>query len=155
MGRPSVYSADLAHEICEQLASGKTLREVCRGENMPSEATVRAWAVDDREGFSAHYARAREIGYLSIADELLEIVDDGTNDWMERQDDSGGTSYQVNGEHIQRSRLRFDARRWLLSKALPKVFGDKVVQEHTGPNGGPMQIQRIELVGVSSAPADT
>jgi hypothetical protein len=128
-GRPTRHSKALADRICEQLADGKTLREVCKGEDMPPEATVRRWVLDDREGFAAQYTRAREIGYQSMADELLEISDNGQNDWMVRHgdDDSG---WQANGEHLQRSRLRVDTRKWMLSKALPKIYGDKVINTH-------------------------
>src|SRR4051812_2164281 len=65
LGRPSTYTAELAATICARLATGETLRAVCRDDGMPSESTVRTWALDDREGFSAHYARAREIGYMA------------------------------------------------------------------------------------------
>lgn len=132
-GRPSLYNPELAAKICADLAEGYTLREVCKGEDMPAESTVRAWALEDRDGFSAQYTRAREIGYHSMADELLEISDDGRNDWMARhgEDDSG---WQANGEHLQRSRLRVDTRKWMLSKALPKIYGDKVVQEGNPDN---------------------
>ena len=146
-GRPTAYTAELAAEICQKLAEGQTLREVCRADEMPSESTVRTWALDDREGFSAQYTRARELGYLAMADELLEVADDGKNDWMERQDENGGAGWEANGEHLQRSRLRVDTRKWLLSKALPKVYGDKITQELQGPNGGPVEtVTKIELV---------
>src|SRR3990167_2857553 len=134
-GRPSKFNAGTALAICEHLAAGMTLREVCRQVGMPAESTVRAWAIDDREGFSAQYAQAREIGYHVMADELLEIADDGTNDWMERQNKDGSTFTVLNGEHVQRSRLRVDTRKWLLSKALPKIYGDKAAMELTGKDG--------------------
>ncbi|MGM5020196.1 terminase small subunit protein [Tardiphaga sp. 367_B4_N1_1] len=142
-GRPSDFSAEIAKEICSKLAEGRTLRDVCRDDGMPSESTVRTWALDDREGFSAQYTRAREIGYMSMADELMEVADDGSNDWMERNDEDGQSTYVLNGEHVQRSRLRVDTRKWMLSKALPKVFGDKITQEHTGPNGDPIVFQTV------------
>lgn len=154
-GRPSTYSAETAAEICRRLADGQSLREVCRDEAMPSESTVRGWALDDREGFSAQYARAREIGYFSMADELLEVADDARNDWMERhgEEDAG---WQANGEHIQRSRLRVDTRKWMLSKALPKVFGDRVTQAVEGgdPEKPVNHIHRIERVIVRSPNQD-
>lgn len=120
-GRISDYTQELAAEICARLAEGMTLRQVCRGDGMPTESTVRRWVLEDRHGFSAQYAEARHIGYQSMADELLEIADDGSNDWMERNGET-----VANGEHVQRSRLRLDTRKWLLSKALPKVYGDKL-----------------------------
>jgi len=125
-GRPSVYTPELAKEICDKLAEGWTLRQVCRADHMPDERTVRDWALNNVE-FSPQYAKAREIGYRIMADEVLEIADDGTNDWMLRQGDNPG--YEANGEHIQRSRLRVDTRKWLLSKVLPKVYGDKQTLE--------------------------
>lgn len=125
-GRPTKYTKAVADKICKMLAEGMTLREVCRSDDsLPAESTVREWALEDREGFSAQYTRARQIGYFGMADEVLEISDNGQNDWMERngEEDEG---WQANGEHLQRSRLRVDTRKWLLSKTLPKVFGDKV-----------------------------
>lgn len=130
-GRPSEFTTELAATICAELATGRSLRDVCSDEDMPAESTVRAWAVEDRDGFSAQYTRAREIGYHAMADELLEIADDGQNDWMERrgEEDAG---WQANGEHIQRSRLRVDTRKWMLSKVLPKIYGEKQTVEHEG-----------------------
>jgi len=127
-GRPSEYTAEIASAICRRLAEGKSLRSICREEGMPAESTVRLWAMEDREGFSAHYTRSRELGYLAMADELLEIADDGVNDTYAKED---GTEI-VNHDHIARSRLRVDTRKWMLSKALPKIFGDKVTNIHEG-----------------------
>jgi hypothetical protein len=142
-GRPSDYTRELAAEICARLSRTGSLREVCRDEDMPAESTVRQWAVEDREGFYAHYAKAREIGYAGLADELLEIADDGTNDYTKRKSRDGSAEEVPDHEHINRSRLRVDTRKWLLSKVLPKVYGDRVVTEHTGPNGGPIQTEDV------------
>lgn len=133
-GRPSEYTQEIAQRICDELARGMTLREVCRADDMPHESTVRAWALRDYQGFFTQYSAAREIGYHAMADELLEVADDGRNDWMERNGDDGA-GWQANGEHLQRSRLRVDTRKWLLSKALPKVYGDKVIHGGEGPSG--------------------
>lgn len=135
---PATYSTELAAKICEMLSTGMTLREVCRQSEMPTEAAVRSWALDNRDGFGAQYTRARELGYLSMADEILDISDDGLNDWMTRRRENGETDEVLNHEHISRSKLRFDARRWLLSKCLPKIYGDRL--EHTGPDGGPIAV---------------
>src|ERR1700759_4888640 len=100
-GRPSLYTEELAARICERLAAGETLRGICRDDGMPNERTVRTWARED-ETFSPQYAKAREIGYQGMADEIVEIAD------------SSGDA-----------RLQVDTRKWLLSKALPKIYGDK------------------------------
>lgn len=75
-----------------------------------------------------------------MADEILEISDDGSNDWMERLGKEGEPAgWQLNGEHVQRSRLRVDTRKWILSKLAPKRYGDKL--QHTGDGGGPIRVR--------------
>lgn len=135
-GRPTLYSEEIGREICLRLAEGESLRAVCAGENMPHESTVRSWAIDPDHPISTHYRAARELGYHKMADELLEISDDGTNDWMVREGKDGeSTAYHANGEHVQRSKLRVETRKWLLAKALPKIYGDRISAEVTGKDG--------------------
>lgn len=131
-GRPSLYTQDIADAICERLADGESLRAICRDEGMPQESTVRLWALEDREGFSAQYTKARDIGLDAMADELLEIADDGSNDWMQRNYGEQ-EAWVANGEAMGRSRLRLDTRKWLMSKMAAKRYGDKLL--HTGADG--------------------
>lgn len=93
---------------------------------MPNERTVRSWAKDEDHPFAPQYAKARQEGYERMAEELLEIADDGSNDTYTDEDGNEHTHYDV----IARSRLRVDTRKWLLSKCLPKIYGDKVTQQH-------------------------
>ena len=130
-------TADL---ICQRLAEGESLRSICRDKGMPGRSEVFRWLADDSlASFRDQYARAKEFGIESMADDIQEISDDARNDWMELhgQDNEG---WRANGENIQRSRLRVDARKWLLSKLAPKKYGDKVAMEHTGASGGPVRI---------------
>lgn len=39
---------------------------------------------------------------------------------------------QLDTEHVQRSRLRVDTLKWQASKLVPKKYGDKIHQEHSG-----------------------
>lgn len=142
MSRPNEYAPEIAQEVCKRLQAGPTLREVCRAEYMPAASTVRLW-VQERPDFAEQYARARELGYLEMADEVLEIADDGTNDWIDRQRQDGSTERVFDSEHYQRSKLRYEARRWLLSKCLPKIYGDKL--ELAGQGGGPLQIAVVRF----------
>lgn len=124
-GRPTVYTPELGGKICDMIADGWTLRQICREEGMPPESTVRGWAIDPNHPFSAQYTRAREVGLWRMVDDILEIADDGTNDWVERETKDGGTALLVDHEHVTRSRLRVDTRKWLLSKLLPQ-FADRL-----------------------------
>lgn len=124
---PSYDPAEWMPKILEQLRDGATLRQVCRQEGYPSPA----WVLKVKEAdpvLREQYARAREDGYHAMAEEVIEAADDGRNDWEERERKDGSTFIALNAEAVARSRLRFDARRWLLSKALPKVYGER--QQH-------------------------
>src|SRR5713226_515526 len=88
-GRPSSYTKKLGDEVCRRLAAGRTLRAIARAPDMPPERIVRRWANENVEGFFAQYTRAREIGYQAMADEIIEIADNGENDWMARQSRGG------------------------------------------------------------------
>lgn len=99
---------------------------------MPAQSTVYLWVSNDHDGFSERYARAREAQAHFLADEILEIADDGSNDWTERQQGEDAITV-VDHEHIQRSKVRIDARKWLMAKMAPKRYGDKLAV--TGADG--------------------
>lgn len=138
-GRPSKYNDEIAMDICARLANGESLLKICRSEDYPDRGTVFRWLIAHEE-FRHKYDAAREMQAELFADELNEIADDGTNDWMESADKEGAVGYKLNGEHIQRSRLRIDTRKWIASKLKPKKYGDKIQAEHTGADGGPLQV---------------
>lgn len=130
MARPSEYTQEMADKICERLAGGESLRRICLDEGFPDASTVHRWVLTDTEGsksagFHKQYARAREIQAENMFDEILDIADDGSNDFMAIT--KGNETYEIeNKEVTNRSRLRVDSRKWYLSKVLPKKFGDKL-----------------------------
>jgi hypothetical protein len=138
-GRPSGYSDFLADEICHRLThdGGRSLRNVCAADDMPSLSMVMRWLVL-HDYFREQYAIAMDVRAEIMADDMLEIADDGRNDYVQTDD-----GLAVDKDHIQRSRLRVDTRKWLLAKMAPKKYGDKVTQEVTGPGGGPVQYSEV------------
>lgn len=129
----TAYSDEIADRICTALAGGRSLKSICTDADMPSQASVFRWLGDERySAFRESYARAREAQADAIFDEILDIADDAANDYMERKLADGSVDEVVNNEHIQRSRLRIDARKWMAGKLRPKVYGDKIEHEHSG-----------------------
>lgn len=132
MGRPSKYTKELADKICERLSYGRGLRSICRDKDIPvKESTVRAWCVKNINGFYAQYTRARKIGVDAWVDDIIEIADDGTNDYYE---DSKG-NLKFDQENVNRSRLRVDTRKWIMAKLNPEKYGDSQKIEHGGSVG--------------------
>lgn len=126
MGAPSTFTAEMADMICERLADGESLRAICDAEDMPDKATVFRWLANNVE-FRDQYARAREAQADSLFDDILDIADDGSNDWMERKNSDGeNIGWVENGEALRRSALRVDARKWMAGKLQPKKYSDKL-----------------------------
>jgi hypothetical protein len=152
-GRPSAYTEILGKQIAMRLASGETLKAVCFDEGMPPESTIRGWALDPEHPFSALYERARAIGYHTLADEIILISDDASNDWELRRKENGETYTALNSDAVARSRLKVDSRKWMLSKMLPKIYGERL--EVGGDQANPIQtVSKIEVVIVDPAPKE-
>lgn len=117
------FNRALFDGICGQIASGKSLREICRQPGMPDRTTFARWYKADPQLQLAYdeACRARE---EEIFEQILEIADDTTRDTI-------ATDYgeQPNNEWISRSRLRVDARKWILARMNRKKYGDKVDSE--------------------------
>lgn len=124
MGRPTIFTQELANRICELVSTHsfglKKLSKVY--DDIPSADTINNWRSKYTD-FSVQYAEAKRKQADLLAEEVIEIADDGQNDWMETVDDEGGIAWKINGEHVQRSRLRMDARKWLAGKLAPKIYG--------------------------------
>ena len=141
IGRPSKYSPAVAAEICEGLAEGVPLREICRRDHMPEWRTVYDWMGRD-ETLSAAIARARDIGYDKIAEECLSIAD--TPMLMRKvttgTDPKTGAVVQsiVESDDVNHRRLQVDTRLKLLAKFHPKKYGDRAIL--AGDADNPLQI---------------
>ena len=125
VGRPSTYTEKVAVDICRRIVAGEGLRNICADPNMPHRDTVYQWLAV-HPTFSDQYARAREHQADAWADELREIADDSRNDFMDRVVADGSVERVLDSEHVQRSKLRIDTLKWLMSKHAPRRFGDKV-----------------------------
>jgi hypothetical protein len=138
-GQGSLYTDKIAEEICTRISDGQPLRAICRAEGMPSWRTVYNWISENAE-FAARIAHARELGFDAIAEECLDIADDTSRDTRVIGRDDGDDRETANTEWISRSKLRVETRLKLLAKWCPKRYGEKIQQEITGKDGGPVVI---------------
>jgi len=106
--------------IFDLIESGKSLRYALLQTKL-SSSTFFIWIDEDTEK-SKQYARVTELRAEALLDEMFDIVDETSNDTLIT--DKGNEV--PNGEWMQRSRLRYDARKWLVSKLNPKKYGDKL-----------------------------
>lgn len=122
-GRPSTFSQDVANTICDRIANGVPLREICRDDNMPAWRTVYDW-MEAHADFSARIARARELGEEAIAQECMAIAD---TPQIGTRSVSKATGVEITeADMIEHRRLQIDTRLKLLAKWNPRKWGDKV-----------------------------
>lgn len=135
--------AEILEKVATGLSEGVPLRELCRGEGMPSFVAVYDWINADPD-WGLRIARAREFGADALAEECLSIADNASNDWMDNHnpDDPG---YRLNGEHVQRSKLRIETRLKLLAKWSSKKYGEHVQLEHSGEIKTPAETDLSKL----------
>lgn len=115
MGRPTLFTDELALEICERIANGRSLRSVCLDKDMPAMSTVMDW-LNNNNDFSEQYRRACEDRETTHFEEMLTIADEVLPETAE----------------VARAKLRIDTRKWVLARMNPKKYGDK--QKDDGDN---------------------
>ena len=135
---------EIREAICKRIIEGESLRQVCRSVDMPDKATVFRWLTRD-EDFRVEYAIARQMQADAFADDIIDISDDGSNDFMDRLRGDGSTETVLNSEHVQRSKLRVDSRKWLASKMAPKKYGDATLIRHGDEEGNVIPMSSVDI----------
>lgn len=151
-GRPSKRTPEIVDEILERIGKGEPLRQITRDAHLPSWHAFYDWMDGDPE-LASRFARARERGEEAIAQECMEIADNATNDWMASQTGDGAELYKVNGEHVQRSKLRIWTRMELLKKWNPRKWGEKVDVNHGVQPENPLAKLFEQVSGTPIRPA--
>lgn len=125
-GRPTDYSLELAHQICDAIRSSSLgLKLLCKANpHWPHKSTILKWRATNPL-FADLYTRAKTDQIEVFVDEIIEISDDSENDTLITEDEHGNIKERCNNEWLNRSRLRVDSRKWLASKLAPKIYGDK------------------------------
>lgn len=127
-GKRPPCDGEIFEDVLSMIAAGIPLRQICRFPDMPTKDAIYKFLEDETDPTEhgrrlARYARARRLGFDEIAEEGLEIIDDGSNDYIERERD-GVPEIVLDREHIQRSKLRFEGRMKLLAVWDPKRYGE-------------------------------
>ncbi len=109
-GRKSIYTKELAAEICKRIISGESMRNICKDPHTPCLDTLYTWLAKPEHPFADQYMRARAIQADVLAEQVLEIADECET---------------LEQSHV--AKVRIDARKWWAGKVRPKVYGaDKV-----------------------------
>lgn len=144
---------ELQRQLCERVSLGETVSDVC-AELQIARSTPWRWAEDDA-AFRNSYARARELQAHALAEQTMQIAagNDGLTQAWERGIEAAADELEKSGNKqwrkvvnalenglVQRNRLRVDTLKWFTSKLAPKLYGEKIQQEVSGPDGEPVAV---------------
>lgn len=134
MGRPSAYRPAIGKKICEEIAMGETIDAISKLKGMPQHRTIYSWR-DKHPDFAQMFARAREDQARAWADQLVSLIDNAECGYnvripldskdLERIEKAGYVTFRFRRHHIDHAREMVSVRKWVMSKALPKEYGDR------------------------------
>lgn len=145
MGIHTTFTQEIADEICQRLAEGEPLRQICRDEHMPAWRTVYCWREQFPE-FDTAITRARDIGTDAIAEDTLNLID--TEPEFAESWSNGGGSKHRDSAHVTWLKNRVEQRMKLLAKWNPKRYGDKL--ELAGNKDAPLTVHVVQLTDPKS-----
>jgi len=114
-------------QIIKMMDEGASERSACEKVGI-SRNTFRSAAL--KMNASDQYAKA----CVAIAQDQVNKIEEAINDMRSGVIDAA------------MARVEIDARKWTASKLFGRQYGEKVTNEHTGADGGPLQVQQIDMV---------
>ena len=94
------YNPDLTDLICERLLDGTSLRQICQDKNMPARSAIIVWLLQ----------------IDCLLGDMLDIADDCSKDWIEREGPDGKKFRVFDHENFRRSKRQMGALQWRISK---------------------------------------
>ena len=121
------YGPEISDKICSDIEAGMSVGQICRQDGYPEKKSVYRWLAKHDE-FLSDYRAAKISGIEALVDQMMDIANDASDDFKR---DSNGELLRdkkgnriLDGEHVQRSRLRIDTIKWVATKLVPRLYGD-------------------------------
>lgn len=160
VGRPETFSHEdrmriVAH-ACEQIACyRRSLTRICEeDEGMCSYASIKRWQRESEE-IATLIADARDDALEAMVEEIVEISDQRNGDVYIEHDKDGKPYAKIDGDAIQRAKLRVYAREKAAALLAPRRFGAKLDLTSGGEklpaSGTAERVDRIEALMLLAA----
>lgn len=116
MARPSEYNFEMCQQICDEVAEGFNIKTVLKSKSeYPDFSTWCRWKRNNEE-LRNLYVNAMQDKAESEIEELDRVYDMLKNGELEPS----------------AANVLIQTKKWTAAKFYPKMFGDKILQEHSG-----------------------
>lgn len=156
VGAPFKYNRkEILNRVKVEMAKGtRNLDTICEDEGMPCVESIYLWITEETkeaEELFKIFTHAQELWCWAQKEIIIKIADDDSRDILEDvrhiEKEDGSIQELVTRKSdntaVNRDKLRVTTRQWAMNKLAAKHFGDKVTQEITGQDGGPIQYASI------------
>jgi len=99
-------TTELTDQICQELMNGQPLTRICSKKELPSLATINRW-IAKHPSFAKQITNARRVGTQYYLDKMIEELE------------------TMSAKDVGIVREKLHHYRWLASKLLPSLYGDK------------------------------
>ena len=112
MTKELTLTTSLSNNICQKLMEGKPLTQICQQKDLPSLTTIYKW-INSNPSFAKQITNARRVGTQYYLDKMIEELE------------------TMSAKDVGIVREKLHHYRWLSSKLLPNLYGDKqeVIQD--------------------------
>jgi len=118
--------------ICGEVAEGKTIRQIAAGMGISCGQVLKI-VHDGGEEAEKHYTRARDAAADIFETDIIEAA------------------LSASPESAPADRIKVDALKWVAARRAPKRYSERIQQEVTGKDGGPLQTVSEIVVTFTSA----
>lgn len=142
-----MYSQELADRVCVLLVEGVSLNKISKMDGMPSLVTFFTWTKKYPE-FLNKYRDARNFRAELDAEILIDMADEPLIGRKTRTVRKGKTVKRevVEGDNVERAKLKVNTRQWVVSKLLPKKYGNQ--PESTGSKDRLEDLMKAKLAAL-------
>lgn len=154
IGRPPTWTperrAAAMISICEKIAQKEPVHRFAGKDGLPSESVIYEWLAEDRS-FAERYAHARARAAERFAQDALEIAGQTGKVVIEVGADGKPEPVALTSDV---ARVKIDTLKWAAGKFSPKVYGERLRQEVTGEDGGPLKTDNTIRIVFEDGPGE-
>lgn len=139
----SLFTQEIFDRICERIAEGESLRAICKTKGYPAKRTFLRWVEND-EALQKLYGKAQMDRIDHYAEQIVDIADE-VRKGEKRVTKANGDVEVTEVDMVERAKVQIDARKWICARMAPKKYGDRVLNEHAGADGGPLVVKIVRF----------
>ena len=138
MARRDSYSPIIGEKICQRLAGGENLYEICKEDGFPSTSTVFQWLMHHTD-FERLYYRARQYWAEAQFEQAVQVSRTPAVGVVTKTDGKGNTTV-IEADNVEHRKLLVQTIQWGLTRVYPARYSERINQSISGADGKALKL---------------